>query len=102
MADMPFEELVNQALRLDTLDQARLLARLAVTLQAQLANKTGELTNTEPYTPEEVEAMMQYNPLTPEEAEAQGLIGGWADMNIADGAEWVNEKKRQRRERNAW
>jgi len=40
--------------------------------------------------------MMKVEPMTGAEIVAAGLTGGWADMGIADGAEWVNEQKRKR------
>jgi len=100
MADMPFEEILDQVLKLDRAEQERLASMLHDRL-AEYDN-TGEPTGIEPYTPEEVAAMMRPQKLTPGEMETQGLIGGWADMGITDGAEWVNEQKRKRRERNKW
>jgi len=97
MADMPFEEILDQVLKLDHADLERLLSAAHDRL-AEYDN-TGEPTGIEPYTPEEVAAMMRVQPLPPKEVIALGLTGKWADMGITDGAEWVNEQKRKRRER---
>ena len=54
----------------------------------------------EAFSPEEITELMQVDPLPPAEVVAQGLLGTWADID--DGAEWVNEQKRKRKERGKW
>lgn len=53
-----------------------------------------------PFTPEEIAELMQVEPLAPADVAAEGLLGTWA--GVADGAEWVNEQKRKRKERRKW
>jgi hypothetical protein len=55
-----------------------------------------------PLTAEEIAELMRIEPLSPAEIAAEGLLGTWADLNISDGAEWVNEQKRKRKERRKW
>ena len=50
----------------------------------------------------EPEELLRSEPMTGAEIIAAGLTGTWADLGIEDGAEWVNEQKRKRRERNKW
>ena len=40
--------------------------------------------------------VMQVEPLPPKQVIEMGLVGTWADQDISDGAEWVNERKRER------
>ncbi|GIK67606.1 MAG: hypothetical protein HND43_10635 [Armatimonadetes bacterium] len=49
-----------------------------------------------PMDDEEIAALMQIEPLPPAEVIALGLLGAWADMEIEDGAEWVNGQKRRK------
>jgi hypothetical protein len=53
-----------------------------------------------PLTDEEVAALMEVEPMTGAEIVAAGLTGGWEDLGITDGAEWVNAQKRKRRAKN--
>lgn len=46
--------------------------------------------------------LMQVEPLPPKQVIETGLVGTWADQDISDGAEWVNERKQERRERRKW
>lgn len=55
-----------------------------------------------PLTREELAALLQVEPLSGAEIVARGLTGTWAHLGISDGAEWVNEQKRKRRERRQW
>ena len=41
-------------------------------------------------------------PLTGREIVESGLLGGWKDSGISDGAAWVDELRRQQRERAQW
>lgn len=49
--------------------------------------------------PEALEQALKTEPLTGAEIIKAGLIGGWEEKGIADGAEWVEEQRRKRRER---
>ena len=57
-----------------------------------------------PWTEEEIQEMLKPStPLTG--AEIVKLLeeeGGWEHMGITDGAEWVEEQRRKRREQNQW
>jgi hypothetical protein len=55
-----------------------------------------------PPTDEELAELMRVEPLTGSQIVAAGLTGGWKDANIADGAAWVEEQRRNRRERRGW
>jgi hypothetical protein len=46
-----------------------------------------------PWTDEEIAEMMKIEPMTGAEIVAAGLTGGWADLDITDGAAWINEQK---------
>ena len=50
----------------------------------------------------EVGAALTIEPLTGAEIVAMGLLGGWAEEGITDGQEWVEARRRERRERRQW
>ncbi len=106
MADMPFEEVLNNALQLDSAELARLMERLASALHERLAENTadeGAADAIEAYTPEEVVEMLRPGKkLTFDELIEQGILGGWADMGINDSEEWIQTQRRKRWERNQW
>lgn len=95
MSDLPFEELVAQAVRLSAAEQALLMERLAAALHQNLT--TIPLEDAEDWTDAERAEMFKPEPLPPAEVVARGLTGTWT--NIPDGAVWVNEQKRKREER---
>lgn len=102
MSDLPFDEIVELALQLSPSEQARLMERLAAAMREVLGESNEDVENEALYTDEEIEQMMKVEPMTGAEIVAAGLTGGWADMGISDGAEWVNEQKRKRQEKNRW
>lgn len=51
---------------------------------------------------DELEALMTIEPMTGREIVEAGLTGGWQDLDISDGAAWVTEQCRKRRERRKW
>lgn len=55
-----------------------------------------------PWTDEELTQLMTIEPLSGAEIIEQGLAGGWADLDITEGAEWVEEQRRKKRERKKW
>ena len=55
-----------------------------------------------PLSDEEYTALKQIEPMTGKEIVEGGLLGGWADMNIDDGAEWLNDQKRKRHAKVRW
>jgi beta-lactamase class D len=99
MADLPFDEIVELALQLSPGEQARLMERLAASVREVLDESGEKVTDDEPLTDEEIAEMLKVEPMTGTEIVAAGLTGGWADMGITDGAEWVNEQKRKRKEK---
>lgn len=51
---------------------------------------------------DELHKLMQPEPLTGSEIVAAHLTGGWKDGEIDDGAAWVNEQRRRRKEARGW
>lgn len=51
---------------------------------------------------DELEDLLTAEPLTGAEIVAQGLTGTWDDLDIGDGAEWVNDQRRKRQARRQW
>lgn len=50
------------------------------------------------WTPEELEELLRpVPPLTGAEIVKAGLLGGWKDQGIADGAAWVEAQRRRQR-----
>lgn len=73
---------------------------LADAIHASIASERAEHPHDEaPFTDEELAELMTPNPMTPREIVARGLLGGWGDQGIDDGAEWVNQRKRERQAR---
>lgn len=54
------------------------------------------------WAPEEIEAAMRTTPKTGREMVEAGLLGGWEDEGIIDGATWVEEQRQSRREKRGW
>lgn len=79
----------------DILEQAKVLSREE---RQELAQRLMTL-DQETWTDAELAALLTIEPLTGREIVAAGLTGGWHDLGIGDGAEWVNERKRQQRSR---
>ncbi len=105
MGDIEFEQVVDLALRLSTAEQARLIERLASAMHETLVidDHAGDQEHIEPaWTDEEIAEMMKIEPMTGAEIVAAGLTGTWADLGITDGAEWVNEQRREGQEKNQW
>jgi uncharacterized protein (DUF433 family) len=50
------------------------------------------------WTPEQLNEALAVAPMTGTEIVNAGLTGGWSDVEISDGVEWVREKRRQRSE----
>jgi hypothetical protein len=55
-----------------------------------------------PLTDEEIEALMRPNPKTGAEIIAAGHTGGWEHKSISDSVEWLQNRRRQRREKRGW
>ena len=100
MSNVQFDEVVTLALQLPPAEQARLMERLAAAMRDVLADEVDA--DETPWTDEEIAEMMKIEPMTGAEIVAAGLTGGWADMGITDGAAWINEQKRKRKEKRRW
>lgn len=51
------------------------------------------------WTQEELDEALRVAPWTGKQIVEAGLLGGWADEGISDSVEWVEQQRRQRRER---
>ena len=54
------------------------------------------------WTDEEIRQVMRPEPMTGQEIIAAGLTGGWKDEGIVDGALWVEDQRRKRKELRRW
>jgi hypothetical protein len=54
------------------------------------------------WTDKELAEMMLHEPQTGSEIAQNAAIGSWADQEIEDGVEWVNEQRRKHREKRGW
>lgn len=100
MSDVQVDNVIALALQLSPAEQARLMERLAAAMVDALSPYNAA--DDTPWTDEAIAGMMQVEPKTGAEIVAAGLLGGWADMDIEDGAAWVNEQKRKRQESRRW
>ena len=76
-----------------------------VTVKVPPEKNAEELSEDRPWTEEEIQEMLK--PGTPKTgaeiaAEIEKEGGGWEHYGITDSAEWVEEQRRKRRERNQW
>ncbi len=56
-----------------------------------------------PLSEHEIDELLRTTPLTGAEIVAAGLTGGWSDLDIRDSAAWVEDMRRQRKEkRSSW
>lgn len=81
-------------LQLSPRERMAMIEELAASFQDESVWRDSE-TDEPPIDDEEIAALMHIEPLPPAEVVAQGLLGTWADMEIEDGAAWVNEQKRR-------
>ncbi len=56
----------------------------------------------EPLTDEQIDALMRPSPKTGAEIIAAGHTGGWEHKGITDSVEWLQNRRRQRREKRGW
>lgn len=52
-----------------------------------------------PWTEEEIQEMMHFEPKTVAEIVQSGVLGAWADLGITDSETWVEEVRRKEQER---
>lgn len=106
MGKTTFRHVLEQALELEPEEQLHLAEELTGRIRVLLAGRGSTLPEpdpeNEPLTEAEIAELLRSDPMTGAEIIAAGLTGTWADLNIEDGAEWVNEQKRKRQERNQW
>lgn len=101
MSDAQFDEVVALALQLPPVEQARLMEQLAAAMHDVLASDVHEKDDTL-WTDAEIAELANIEPMTGAEIIEAGLIGTWADLDIKNSAEWVNEQKRKRKEKRRW
>lgn len=84
---MTITEILEQAKKLSSAEREELA-------QALIAMNT--------WSDEELDDLLTVEPLTGAEIVAQGLTGTWDNLDIGDGAEWVNEQRRKRQAQRKW
>lgn len=92
-----FTRTLEQALTL-SLEERIALVQAVVASFSTLSDENSTVDDL-PLTEAEITELMTVDPLPPAEIVKLGLTGTWAHLNIPDGADWVNEQKRNRRER---
>lgn len=97
MATRRFDETLQQALRLSPAERLKIAERLIESYRQEVLEADDN-----PLTSDEIAELLRVEPLSPTEIAANGLLGTWGQLDIEDGAEWVNERKRQRQERLKW
>jgi hypothetical protein len=105
MVDVAYDDVLDKALQLPAAEKARLLERLAMELREVLGDQlatTIPVDDSLDLTSEQFDRLLHQRPKTGAEIAASGLFGAWKDLGISDGAEWVNEQKHKRMERNKW
>jgi hypothetical protein len=100
MTKQELEQLTKQVEELDYEQQLLLIERL-ITLIENYERTIAEDENE--WTEEELaELLKPKKPMTGKEMVAAGLYGGWEDIGIEDGAEWVNQQKAIRKAKSPW
>lgn len=84
---------------MDIVEQAKALSPQE---RRELINRLLALPDDEVWSEDELAEMLRVEPLTGKEIVEAGLTGGWRDLDIAEGAEWVAQQRRKRRERRQW
>lgn len=80
-------------------EQGELKLDLPTGLPAGEARITIEIPTEAKWSPEALDRALTTVPMTGAEIVKAGLLGGWEDAGITDGASWVDEQRSQRRER---
>jgi hypothetical protein len=105
MGKTTFKHVLEQALELEPEEQLHLAEELTGRIRVLIAKRRSDQESdpeNEPLTEAEIAELLRSEPMTGAEIIAAGLTGTWADLDIEDGAAWVNEQKRKRLERNKW
>ena len=58
--------------------------------------------NSESWDEDELDELLTVEPMTGREIVAAGLTGGWRDLDIEDGAAWVEKRRQAQREQRKW
>jgi len=96
---MTFQDVVETVLKLSPEEQTQLIEMIEFARQPSIQSHDSD----EPLmTSEEIEALLHGTPKNSQDIARSDYVGAWSDMGITDGAEWVNEQKRKRRERKSW
>lgn len=91
-----YQEALTLALKLPPVERIAMIAELAVSITEKI-EPSANLPH-ESLSPDEVGKLVMVDPLSPSEIAQQGLLGTWSDLGIVDGAQWVTQKKAERRE----
>ena len=84
-------------------EAGRLEADLPPGLPPGEVQVTIQMNADETWTDEEIAEMLKSVPsLTGREIVEAGLLGGWKDQDIPDGATWVEEQRSKHREQTGW
>ncbi|MBL8163686.1 MAG: hypothetical protein JNJ61_16995 [Anaerolineae bacterium] len=97
-----FQDVLARALELSPIERMAIIEELAASFKEAWHRGDIDVSDDAPFSPEEIAELTRVEPLPPAEVVALGLLGTWSHKMIGDGAEWVNEQKRKRRERRKW
>lgn len=86
---MTIEEIVEQVKELSPAEREELSRQI-------------QAMNSEVWDEDELEELLTVEPMTGREIVAAGLTGGWRDLDVEDGAAWVEKRRRAQRERRKW
>lgn len=96
---MTVNDILQQVKALSPQERDELVTRLLAMQQEAPSRVEDEDAD---WSEDELAELLQIRPMTGAEIVAAGLTGGWADLDIPDGATWVEEQRRKRRERHQW
>jgi hypothetical protein len=92
---------INEAGRLE-IDLPEGLPPGAVTVKIEMLEVDESAWEAVPWTEEEIAEMLTFQALPAEQIAASDAVGAWKDLGITDGQAWVEEARRNRRERRGW
>jgi hypothetical protein len=98
MTDHELDLLTRQVEKLTPHEQLLLIERIVALLKSHEGQH--DVITDQVWDKEELAALLEpEEALTGREMVEQGYTGGWEDMGITDGAEWVNQQKAKRKAR---
>lgn len=83
----------------DIVEQVKTLSQAE---RRELIDRLLALSEDEGWSDDELAEMLTVEPMAGKEIVEAGLTGGWRDLDIMDGAAWVEAQRRKRRERRQW